>query len=268
MKNKIPDMENNKNAQPVLSEKDKNAVTLELMRKMKLTGMANAFVESLNNTVAENMTPDAFVSMLVSREWDHRSAAAIQRLIKSANFRYPNVFAEEIDYLTPRNLNQNQMERVLSLDFVAIGKDLFITGPSGTGKSFIATAIGYEACKKGIRTIYSNAAKLLGALKVAKQKNVLEVELKKIEKAPLLILDDLFLVTLDPKERPILMEIIEDRHGRKSMIITSQYPVDKWHQAIGDPTVGDAIMDRIAHTALRIELTGESLRKLKGKNNK
>lgn len=260
-------METNQNTQPVLAEKDKNTVSLELMRRMKLHGMANAFVESLNNTVAENMTADAFVSMLVSREWDYRSAAAIQRLIKSASFRY-KAFPEEIDYVTPRNLDRNQMERILSLDFVNQGRDLFITGSSGTGKSFLATAIGYEACKKGIKTLYANAAKLLGALKVAKQKNVLETELKKIEKCPLLILDDLFLVSLDPKERPILMEIIEDRHSRKSMIITSQYPVESWYQAIGDPTVGDAIMDRISHTAVRIELTGESMRKTKSKSNK
>ena len=260
-------METNQNTQPVLAEKDKNTVSLELMRGMKLHGMANAFVESLNNTVAENMTADAFVSMLVSREWDYRSAAAIQRLIKSASFRY-KAFPEEIDYVTPRNLDRNQMERILSLDFINQGRDLFITGSSGTGKSFLATAIGYEACKKGIKTLYANAAKLLGALKVAKQKNVLEAELKKIEKCPLLILDDLFLVSLDPKERPILMEIIEDRHSRKSMIITSQYPVESWYQAIGDPTVGDAIMDRISHTTVRIELTGESMRKTKSNGNK
>ena len=261
-------METNQNTQSILAEKDKNAVSLELMRRMKLHGMANAFMESLNNTVAENMTADAFVSMLVSREWDYRSAAAIQRLIKSANFRYPNAFPEQIDYLTPRNLERNQMERILSLDFVDQGRDVFITGPSGTGKSFLATAIGYEACKKGLKTMYANAAKLLGSLKVAKQKNLLEPELRKIEKVPLLILDDLFLVTLDPKERAILMEIIEDRHGRKSMIITSQYPVDKWYQAIGDPTVADAIMDRIAHTSIRVELTGESMRKTKSKKSK
>ena len=259
-------METNTNTQSTLPEKDKNTVSLELMRKMKLHGMANAFQESLNNTVAENMTADSFVSMLVSREWDYRSAASIQRLIKSANFRYPNAFPEEIDYITPRNLDRNQMERILSLDFLKIGRDVFITGSSGTGKSFLATAIGYEACKKGFRTMYANSAKLLGTLKVAKQKNLLEPELKRIEKMPLLILDDLFLVTLDPKERAILMEIIEDRHGRKSTVITSQYPVDDWYQAIGDPTVADAIMDRMAHTSIRLELTGESLRKTKSKS--
>ena len=126
------------------------------------------------------------------------------------------------------------MERLASLEFIRKGQNLFITGSSGTGKSFLATAMGYEACKKGIRTYYANAPKLMGTLKVAKVKGTLESELN----------------------------IIEDRHGRKSIIITSQLPTDNWYDAIGDPTVADAIMDRIIHTAHRIELTGESVRKM------
>lgn len=134
---------------------------------------------------------------------------------------------------------------------------------SGTGKSFTATALGYLACNNGIRTYYANASKLLGLLKVAKTKGTLESELKKIERSPLLILDDLFLVPLDAKERPLLLDIIEDRHGRKSIVITSQLPVNNWYDAIGDPTVADAILDRIAHSAHTIELNGESVRKMK-----
>ena len=113
--------------------------------------------------------------------------------------------------------------------------------------------------------LYANAAKLLGLLKVAKVKNSLEAELKKIERCQLLILDDLFLVQLDARERPILLDIIEDRHERKSIIITSQYPSSSWYDMVGDPTVADAILDRIIHSAHSIELTGESMRKLKAK---
>ena len=152
-----------------------------------------------------------------------------------------------------------------TLDFVRNGQNLFITGSSGTGKSFLACALGHEACKRGIRTLYANASKLLGQLKVAKVKNNLESELKKIERCQLLILDDLFLVPLDAKERPILLDIIEDRHERKSIIITSQYPSSSWYDMVGDPTVADAILDRIVHSAHTIELTGESMRKLKAK---
>ena len=179
-------------------------------------------------------------------------------------FRY-KAYPEEIDYATNRGLDRNQMERLATLDFVRNGQNLFITGSSGTGKNFLACALGHEACKKGIRTLYANASKLLGLLKVAKVKNNLEAELKKIERCQLLILDDLFLVPLDAKERPILLDIIEDRHERNSLIITSQYPCSNWYDMVGDPTVADAILDRIVHSAHTIELTGESMRKLKAK---
>ena len=242
-------METNNLTAPIAVEKDRNTLTIELMNRMKLHGMAAAFTESLTSTMAETMTIDSFLHMLLAREWDYRANAAIQRLIRGAAFRY-KACLEQIDYAIPRGLDRNQMERLASLEFIR------------KGQSFLATAMGYEACKKGIRTYYANAPKLMGTLKVAKVKGTLESELKRIERSTLLILDDLFLVNLDAKERPILLDIIEDRHGRKSIIITSQLPTDNWYDAIGDPTVADAIMDRIIHTAHRIELTGESVRKM------
>lgn len=254
-------METDDKTAPIVQEKERNQVSLDLMHRMKLHGMASAFTESLSATYAETMTPDAFLSWLLAREWDYRSAAAIERLIRGAAFRY-KAYPEEIDYTISRGLDRNQMERLLSLDFVSQGQNLFITGSSGTGKSFLATAIGYQACKSGIKTLYSNTSKLLGALKVAKAKNTLENELRKIERCKLLILDDAFLTPIDAKERPILLDIIEDRHGRKSMVITSQLPVPNWYDAIGDPTVADAVLDRIVHTSHRIDLTGESVRKM------
>ena len=260
-------METNIKTSPITVEKDRNAVSLDLMNRMKLFGMAAAFNESLSSTFAETMTPDSFLGWLLSREWDYRSAMAIERLIRGAAFRY-KAYLEQIDYTISRGLERNQMERLASLDFVHQGQNLFITGSSGTGKSFIATALGYQACKSGIRTLYANASKLMGTLKVAKAKGTIDVELKKIEGCPLLILDDLFLVPLDAKERPILLDIIEDRHGRKSIIITSQLPVSSWYDAIGDPTVADAILDRIVHTAHQIELSGESIRKIKAEKEK
>lgn len=254
--------------QPVIPEKDRNTLSLELMHRMRLHGMAAAFTESLRATIAETMTPDSFLNWLLSREWDYRAARNIERLVKNAGFRYTDASVNQIDYSVSRGLDRNQMERLASMEFVKQGQNLFITGCSGTGKSYIATALGYEACKEGLRVIYAGAAKLMGTLKVAKAKGTIEPELKKIEKAQLLILDDLFLIPLDAKERSHLMEIIEDRHERKSVIITSQLPVSDWYEAIGDPTVADAILDRISHSAHRIELTGESLRKLKINKNK
>jgi DNA replication protein DnaC len=260
-------METNNKTAPAIQEKDRNTISLDLMNRMNLHGMATAFRESLQSTVSEAMTADSFLSFLLAREWDYRSDASIQRLIRQAGFRY-KAYLEEIDYTINRCLDRNQMERLSSLDFIRQGQNLFITGSSGTGKSYIATAIGYQACKDGIRTNYASASKLMGALKVAKTKGIIEAELKKIERCPLLILDDLFLVPLDAKERPILLDIIEDRHERKSIIVTSQLPVADWYDAIGDPTVADAILDRIVHSAHQIELTGESVRKMKVSKNK
>ena len=217
---------------------------------MKLHGMAEAFRESLAGTTPQSMTADTFLSMLLAREWDYRAQAAIARLTKNAAFRY-KAYIEQVDYATNRGLDRNQMERLATLDFVHKAQNLFI----------------HEACKRGFRTFYANAPKLLGALKVAKVKGTLETELKKIERCQLLILDDLFIVPLDAKERPILLEIIEDRHERKSIIITSQYPSSNWYDMVGDPTIADAILDRIIHTAHTIELYGESMRKLRSKKN-
>ena len=224
-------MEVNNKTAPVTGQQDQNTISLDLMNRMKLHGMAEAFRESLAGTTPQSMTADTFLSMLLAREWDY------------------------------------QMERLATLDFVHKAQNLFITGSSGTGKSYLACALGHEACKRGFRTFYANAPKLLGALKVAKVKGTLEAELKKIERCQLLILDDLFIVPLDAKERPILLEIIEDRHERKSVIITSQYPSSNWYDMVGDPTIADAILDRIIHTAHTIELYGESMRKLKSKKN-
>lgn len=256
-------METTNKTQPINQEKDRNTVSLELMNRMRLHGMASAFSESLESTFAETMTPDGFINWLLSSEWDYRSARNIDRLIKNANFRYTDASIGEIDYGVQRGLDRNQMERLASLDFIRKGQNLFVTGCCGTGKSYIATALGYEACKAGMRVIYASAAKFLGSLKIAKNKGLIDAEIKKIEKAQLLIIDDLFLVPLDAKERALLVEIIEDRHERKSIIITSQLPVTDWFEAIGDATIADAILDRIVHSAHQIELTGESLRKLK-----
>ena len=142
------------------------------------------------------MTPDSFLAMLLSREWDYRAQAAVMRLTKNASFRY-KAYLEEIDYTVSRGLDRNQMEHLATLDFIRNGQNLFITGSAGTGKSFLACALGYEACKRGLRTLYANAAKLLGLRVSRRFASCLETEFKKIERCQLLILDDLFLVQLD-----------------------------------------------------------------------
>lgn len=218
-------------------------------------------------TTPQSMTVDTFLSILLACEWDYRSQAAILRLIRNAAFRY-KAYLGWIDYATNRGLERNQMERLVTLDFVHKGRTSSLPALQVRGKAiYIACALGHEACKREFRTFYANAPKLLGALKVAKVKGTLDTELKKIERCQLLILDDLFIVPLDAKERPILLEIIEDRHERKSTIITSQYPSSNWNDMVGDPTIADAILDRIIHTAHTIELYGESMRKLRAKKS-
>lgn len=237
-----------------------NQETLERMRQMHLLGMYNAFKTSLETFRTDSMTTDQFISWLVCNEWDDRRNRLIERLIRQASFRYKSS-VEEINFNVERGLDRNQFQRLAELTFVREHKDLFITGSTGTGKSYLATSLGYEACQKGLKVLYASTNRLMGQLKIAKAKGNILQELKKIERTDLLILDDFGMQTFDAQSRMNLMDVIEDRYGKKSTIITSQIPVKDWYDVIGDKTIADAIMDRVVHQAIRIELFGESLRK-------
>ncbi|MCQ4875766.1 IS21-like element helper ATPase IstB [Butyricimonas paravirosa] len=241
-----------------------NQETLDKMRQMHLLGMYNAFKTSMESFKTESMTTDQFVAWLVSNEWDDRCNRMIERLIKQASFRY-KASLEEVDYSLERGLERNLLERLAELSFVKESRDLFITGSSGTGKSYIATALGYRACQKGMKVLYANTARLMGQLKMAKAKGTILQELKKIERADLLVLDDFGIQPFDAGGRMNLMDIVEDRHGKKSTLITSQVPVKDWYDIIGEKTIADAVLDRIVHQAIRIELHGDSIRKLQAK---
>ena len=241
-----------------------NQETLDKMRQMRLLGMYNAFKTSMESFKTESMTTDQFVAWLVSNEWDDRCNRMIERLIKQASFRY-KASLEEVDYSLERGLERNLLERLAELSFVKESRDLFITGSSGTGKSYIATALGYRACQKGMKVLYANTARLMGQLKMAKAKGTILQELKKIERADLLVLDDFGIQPFDAGGRMNLMDIVEDRHGKKSTLITSQVPVKDWYDIIGEKTIADAVLDRIVHQAIRIELHGDSIRKLQAK---
>lgn len=241
-----------------------NQETLDKMRQMRLLGMYNAFKTSMESFKTESMTTDQFVAWLVSNEWDDRCNRMIERLIKQASFRY-KASLEEVDYSLERGLERNLLERLAELSFVKESRDLFITGSSGTGKSYIATALGYRACQKGMKVLHANTARLMGQLKMAKAKGTILQELKKIERADLLVLDDFGIQPFDAGGRMNLMDIVEDRHGKKSTLITSQVPVKDWYDIIGEKTIADAVLDRIVHQAIRIELHGDSIRKLQAK---
>lgn len=241
-----------------------NQETLEKMRQTRLQGMYNAFKTSMESFKTESMTTDQFVAWLVSNEWDDRCNRMIERLIKQASFRY-KASLEEVDYSLERGLERNLLERLAELSFVKESRDLFITGSSGTGKSYIATALGYRACQKGMKVLYANTARLMGQLKMAKAKGTILQELKKIERADLLVLDDFGIQPFDAGGRMNLMDIVEDRHGKKSTLINSQVPVKDWYDIIGEKTIANAVLDRIVHQAIRIELHGDSIRKLQAK---
>lgn len=237
-----------------------NKETLEKMQQMRLQGMYYAFKTSLETLRMESMTIDQFVSWLVSSEWDDRRNRAVERAVKSANFRY-KANVEEIDFSIERGMDRNQILRLAELSFVKEHKDLFVTGSTSTGKSYLATALGYQACQKGFKVQYASTARLMGQLKAAKAKGTILLELKKIERMDVLILDDFGIQPFDAQTRGLLLDIIEDRHGKKTTIITSQIPVKDWYDIIGEKTIADAILDRIVHQAVRVELTGDSLRK-------
>lgn len=239
-----------------------NKDTLEKLRELKLYGMYNTFKGSLENYSRNNMTVDKFVNMLVCNEWDERYNRHVNHLIKSAGFRF-SASMEEVDYSVERGLDKNLMERLADLTFIKERKNIFITGSSGTGKTFIATALGHCACQKDLRVIYANTARLMGQLKASKASGKILRDLKRIQRTDLLILDDFALSPFDNVTRGLLMDVIDDRYDSHSTIVCSQIPVDMWYDSIGEQTVADAIMDRIVHSAIRISLFGESLRKMK-----
>lgn len=237
-----------------------NNDTLEKMKQLRLWGMYQAFKTNTQADKATSLTADELVSVLISSEWDDRQNRNIERGIRNARFRYQATI-EQLDYGAGRKLDKNLVHRLAEGDFIRNKEDVFITGSTGTGKSYLASAIGYQACGLGFKVLYANTAKLMASLKMAKADGSVVKELLKIERQDLLILDDFGIQPLDQQSRAALLDIIEDRHGKRSTIITSQLPVSGWYDIIGEQTVADAILDRIVHRATRIELSGESLRK-------
>ena len=236
-----------------------NTDTLDKMKRMRLLGMHRAFTTSLEQP-EQRFTADEMVAMLIDSEWDDRHNRAIERNLKGARFCY-KASIEQLDYSTERGLDKNLLHRLADGEFINRKENVLITGSTGTGKSFIASAIGHQACQLGFKVLYANATRLFAQLKMAKADGSSIKELSKIERQDLLILDDFGIQPLDPPGRASLLDIIEDRHGKRSTIITAQLPVKQWYDVIGEQTVADAIMDRIVHNAQRIELKGESLRR-------
>lgn len=239
-----------------------NEATIEKMKQMKLNGMLQAFQSTMQTNISQNFTTDEMIAHLVDAEWDERYNRKLNRLIKAANFRY-HVSFEQIDFIHSRNLDKNLMLRLSNCDWIEKAENILITGPTGVGKSYLACALGHQATIHGYSASYCSCIKLFSRLKFTKADGTYDKELKKLNKKHLLILDDFGLHPIDEQSKLILLELLEDRYAQHSMVITSQFPLKSWHEIIANPTVADAICDRLFHNAYKIDLNGESMRKKK-----
>ncbi len=233
--------------------------TMQKLEEMRLSGFSRVYRKMQESGMSKDFTIDEVIAHLVQAEWDDRYNRRLDRLIKNARFRY-QASMEQIDYIAKRKLDKVQMLRLSSCEWIKRKQSIIISGSTGLGKSFLASALGQQACQQGYKVYYRNCSKLFDQLKMAKADGSYISEINRIEKLDLLILDDFGLKPLDNNQRLFLLELLEDRHGKRSTIITSQLPVKGWYDVIGEPTIADAILDRLVHSSHRIELDGDSLR--------
>lgn len=230
------------------------------MNQLKLYGMSRSYQTLVETGKVGALTNEEALGLLLQSEWEDRQQRKINRYLRNARFRY-QASVEQTDFTHPRNLDKSQFLRLAESSYLTRKEDVLITGPTGVGKSFLASALGHQACQQGYKVVYFNTQKLFARLKMAGGDGSYFKEMAKIEKQDLLVLDDFALTPMDQFQRNTLMEIIEDRHGRASTIVSSQLPVGSWYEVIGESTIADAILDRLAHKAHRIELKGGSMRK-------
>lgn len=237
---------------------------LEQMLDLKLTGMHRALAEQMDMTDLDRLSFEERLGLLIDREMTERADRRLQYRLRTAKLRH---FAcvEDIDYRHRRGLDKRLMQQLTTGEYLNSKLNVLITGPSGVGKTWLACALGHKACRDGRTARYLRLPRLMQELPVAKADGRYPKLLRDYAKADLIILDDFGLMPLSDDTRRDLLEILDDRHNRKSTLLTSQLPVEKWHEHIGEPTLADAILDRLIHNAYRLELKGESMRKTKAR---
>jgi DNA replication protein DnaC len=242
--------------------------TLDQLRRLRLSGMAAAFAQQLEQPSLQALSFEERFALLLDRELTLRENRRLTRLLQLARFRQ-QACVEDIDYNHRRGLERSLMLSLINCDWIRSHHNLHLTGPTGTGKSWLACALGQQACRQGLSVRYERVARLLESLRIARGDGSYQKRLALFAKTDLLILDDFALKPLSQPERLDLLELIDDRHGRRSTLITSQLPIAHWHAYLGeDPTVADALLDRLLSAAHRVELKGESLRKAQKQNGK
>lgn len=240
--------------------------TVDQLHQLKLHGMVKAYEAALSLPVHEQLTSDVLIGRLAEAERQYRINQKTTMYLKLSKLRY-NAILEQVYCNTARNLTNDQLMTLADCRFIENAENILITGATGCGKSYIACALGRQACSLGYKVSYFGMNRFLEKVAQTKLDGTFIKLLNQIEKTHLLVMDDFGLHPFDPITRLALLQILEDRIGKKSVIITSQLPVAKWYEFIGEPTLADAIMDRLAGNAHRIELMGESLRKNKGKQS-
>ena len=236
--------------------------TIDQLRKLKLTGMAHAYEETQSLPAQDRPCSDLLIARLAEAEKQYRLQRKTQLYLKSSKLRY-NAILEQVHCNPARNLTSEQMMAIASCDFIEKVENVLITGATGCGKSFLACAIGRQACMRGYKVMYFGIQRLIEKISQSKLDGTFVKLLNQIEKTHLLVIDDFGLHPLDTKTRLALLQILEDRYGVHPTLITSQLPVQLWYEYIGEPTLADAIMDRLSGNTHRFELKGESLRKRK-----
>ena len=234
--------------------------TLDALEEMRLRGMAQAYAEQLATGDIDSLDFDERFALIVERERLQREQRALTRRLQVAKLRVPGACLEDVDLRTRRGLKKAPFMALADCGWIRSGHHVVLTGPTGIGKTWLACALGNKACREGFSVRYLRLPRLLSELAAAHGDGSWPRFLDKLAKCRLLILDDWGLAPLDSRQRRDLHEIFEDRHDRHSTLIASQYPIDKWHELVGDPTIADSMLDRIVANAYEFALDGPSMR--------
>jgi DNA replication protein DnaC len=241
-----------------------NEQTIEKLHAMKLSAMAEAFEDQIAHPQMEELSFAERFGLLVDRQWSYKEDKRMQRLLKNAKLKI-QACVEDIDYRAPRGIDKSTLMHLISCQWIRELHNLIITGPTGVGKTFLACALAHKACREGLSALYIRAPKLYFHLAISRADGTYPKWMNKLTKVHLLLIDDLGLTPLSEMDRTNLLEVIEDRHGTGSTLVASQLPVEHWHETIGEPSIADAILDRLFHNAYKIKLKGDSMRKKKSK---